>query len=161
MKASYSHVRPDKLAALLSSMQASHQKKMFELCGVELQSQTAYKLAVKGLIKPMNNNTSPVIYGIKCIELKQSEFVIEVAAINENEQYLKTLIHEIGIELHTVAHCTGIQCIKHGYFDINQSLLRGQWELQNVITNMEECRKIFRQYPDILRPKDNKLFVDV
>ncbi|KRT78468.1 hypothetical protein AMK59_7667, partial [Oryctes borbonicus] len=46
-KTTYKHVKQVHLEKLLSYMQAVHQKKMFELCGVDIQSQTAYELALQ------------------------------------------------------------------------------------------------------------------
>lgn len=47
----------------------------FRLCGVDLQSQTAYELAAKGPIRPMDSKT-PVIYGIKCVEFDPPNFTL-------------------------------------------------------------------------------------
>jgi len=43
--------------------------------GVDIQSQTAYELAVKGLIKPANSKI-PLLYGIKCIHFQPPDFTI-------------------------------------------------------------------------------------
>lgn len=45
------------------------------LCGVDIQSQTAYELAAKGPIRPANPKI-PVIYGIKCVEFNLPDFTI-------------------------------------------------------------------------------------
>lgn len=60
--------------------------------------------------------------------------------------YLKTLIHEIGIKLHSTAHCTGIQCIRHACFTTEHALLRKHWTLQNIVTNMEECERLLDEH---------------
>lgn len=90
-RANYTHVWPDKMNAVLSSMQASHQRKMFELCGVDIQSQSAYEIAKRGLIRP-TDKTLPVLYGMKCIEFDRPKFTIEIHAINEYEKYFGELI---------------------------------------------------------------------
>lgn len=90
-RANYSHVWPDKMSAVLSSMQASHQKKMFELCGVHIQSDAAFEIAKGGLIRP-TDNTLPVVYGIKCVQFDRPKFTVEIHAINENVKYLGQLI---------------------------------------------------------------------
>lgn len=149
-KATYSHVYSSKLASLLASMQASHQKKMFEMCGVDLQSQTAYEIACKGVIRPVKKGV-PVLYGIRCIEFKKPEFVLEIHAINETEDYLCSLIEQIGLEMRTVAHCRAIRCIRHGPFDVRNSLLRGNYKIQDVLNNMQQCAEILRKHPEALR----------
>lgn len=90
-RANYSHVWPVKMSSVLSSMQVSHQKKMFELCGVHIQSNAAYEIATKGLIRP-TNDTVPVVYGIKCVQFDRPKFTVEVHAINEHVKYLGQLI---------------------------------------------------------------------
>lgn len=74
-KATVAHIGSEKINRLLSSMQASHQKKMFELCGVDMQSQAAYDLAVKGTIRP-TDNSQPMIYGIRLTEFRRPFFTI-------------------------------------------------------------------------------------
>ena len=142
--------------ALVSSMQASHQKKMFELCGVDLQSQTAYELAVQGLIRPANS-TTPIIYGMRCILFDRPEFIIEIHSINEDEAYLGNLIQEIGIQLHSVAHCSGIRCVRQGHFRLEDSLLRGGWSMQGIASNMTLCSKLLDKYPSMLHQNNIKL----
>lgn len=94
-RANYSHVWPEKMAATLSSMQASHQKKMYELCGVDIQSEAAFEIAKRGLIRPANN-TLPVVYGIKCIQFDRPKFTVEIHAINEDAKYLGQLVQVSG-----------------------------------------------------------------
>lgn len=134
-------------------MQASHRKKMFEMSGVDVQSQTAYDLAVQGLIRPANNKL-PTIYGIRCVNFKKPEFTLEIHSINETEEYMCQLVQEIGLQLHTVAHCTGVRCIRYGHFSVDDSLLRNNWTLQGAITNLENNQKLLKRYPSMLRQKD-------
>lgn len=155
-RATYKHVWPDRMSALLSSMEASHQKKMYELCGVNLQSQAAYDIAVQGLIRPANN-VLPVVYGIRCVSFQRPMFTIEVHAINEDETYLCQLVQEIGIQLHTAAHCSGIRCIRQGHFKVDDSLLRNNWSLQGVLTNIECNRRLLDKYPTMLKQTDGLL----
>lgn len=48
---------------------------LFSQSGVDIQSQTAYELAVQGLIKPANSKI-PILYGIKCIHFQPPDFTI-------------------------------------------------------------------------------------
>lgn len=45
------------------------------LCGVDTQSQEAYELAAKGLIRPENTQI-PVVYGIKLVYFDLPNFTI-------------------------------------------------------------------------------------
>lgn len=74
-RATYDHIYDEKLNSCLSSMQTSHQKKMFELSGVDLQSQTAFELASKGPLRPIKKGV-PLIYSMRCIEFKRPFFTI-------------------------------------------------------------------------------------
>lgn len=149
VRSTYNHVHPEKVNSLLASMQASHQKKMFEMCSVDLQSQAAYELAVKGLIRPAVSNI-PLIYGLKCIDFQKPFFTIEVHAANESEAYLGILIHEIGLQLKTVAHCTQIRCIRNSYFTLEDCLVRRCWNLQSILSSLSKCNTILKDHPEIL-----------
>lgn len=143
-KATFWHVNRSKLDAVLASIQAAHQKQMFHQCGVDIQSQAAYELAVQGLIKPANSKI-PLLYGIKCIHFQPPDFTIEVQCINEHEMYLRTLIHDTGMQLHSVATCTGLQCIRYDCFTLEHALLRKHWTLQFVMENMAESHRLLRE----------------
>lgn len=159
VRSSYGHVNQSRIDNLLSSIQASHQRKMFELCGVDISSQAAFELASKGPIRPAEGSI-PVLYGIKCITFDRPKFTLEVHAINENENYLATLIHEIGIELKSTAHCTGIQCIRFGHFSIEKSLLRRHWNLQGVLSNISISNQLLKHYPEMLNQHSVELSGD-
>lgn len=55
--------------------------------------------------------------------------------------YLKSLIHDIGMQMKSTAHCISIQCIRHSYFGIEDALLSKHWTLQYILKNMEMCNK--------------------
>lgn len=157
-------------------MQASHQKKMYEMCGVDLQSQAAYDLAVQGPIRPMVTNI-PLIYGIRCIEFRRPYFkigkylinieptnwtlklylLLEIHAVNETEAYMGILIHEIALQLKSVAHCTQIKCIRNSHFTLEHSLVQRQWNIQSILNNMAQCNEIIRRNPEMLKQHNVKL----
>ncbi|GBP84722.1 Mitochondrial mRNA pseudouridine synthase TRUB2 [Eumeta japonica] len=150
-RATYSHVTRDKIDKVVAHMQAAHQKKMLELSGVHMESQTAYDLAASGLIRPVGSEI-PVIYGLRCVHFASPNFTLEIQAINENEMYLWTLISDLGIQLKTAAHCTGVQCIRQGKFNLEMALLRKHWQLQNIIDNIERCEKLLNENRRLLQP---------
>ncbi|XP_072394654.1 pseudouridylate synthase TRUB2, mitochondrial [Diabrotica undecimpunctata] len=135
---------------ILSAMQSSHQIKMYEMCGVDMQSQLAYELALKGPIRPANSKI-PIIYGLKLIDYEGPSFTLEVQCINENEQYLINLVHEIGTQLHSTAHTTALKCIRHCCFNLDHALLQKHWTLENIVNNMEMCNGLLSQNEKILR----------
>lgn len=155
-KATIQHIGSEKISRLLASLQASHQKKMFELCGVDIQSQAAYDLAVKGTIRP-TDNSQPMIYGIRLVEFRRPFFTIEMHTVNETEAYLGNLMHEIGLTLKSVAHCVGIRCIRHGHFELKDSLLRKDWNLQCMLHSMAQSNKLLKQHPEMLQQSSSEL----
>lgn len=155
-KSTYTHVRRGHLDKLCSSMQSTHQRKMFELCGVDIQSQAAYELAVKGLIRPANSNI-PMIYTVKCVDFSPPEFMLEVVCTNETDLYLKAIIHDLGLKLRSNATCTQVLCIQDGLFNIKHALLSKHWTLQNIITNIQMCQNVINQNKHILHQKNPAL----
>lgn len=157
--------------SLLASLQASHQKKMFELSGVDIQSQAAFELAVQGPLRPTVTNV-PLIYSMRCIDFRKPYFTIgedvywfhhtdtivihficfpEIHAVNESEAYLGILINEIGLHLKTVAHCTQVRCIRQAHFTLEDALVRRHWNLETIVNNMARCRQIVKKHPEMLR----------
>ncbi|PSN49976.1 putative tRNA pseudouridine synthase 2 [Blattella germanica] len=140
-KSTFRHVSRTKLDAVLAAMQAAHQKQMYQQCGIDMQSQTAYDLAVQGLIKPENSKI-PLLYSIKCIDFQPPDFTLEVQCINEHEMYLRTLIHDVGMQARSTATCTGLQCIRYDCFTLEHALLRKHWRLQFIIDNVKQNKEL-------------------
>lgn len=133
--------------------------------GIHLQSQTAYDLAVKGLIRPANDKI-PTVYGIKCVDFERPMFTIgkfsnfgcvtsslqhvsypcscisEVTCLNETEDYLLNIIHTIGIKVRSTARCNGIKCIRYGPFTLDHSLLQHSWNVENFVKNIDQCNAV-------------------
>lgn len=64
--------------------------------------------------------------------------------------YLKTLVHDLGMQLHSVATCTQIQCFRYALFDLNLALLKKHWQLENICNNIDQCNTIINQNRDLL-----------
>lgn len=144
---SFDHIYEEKINRLLSSMESSHQKKMFELAGVALDSQAAFELASQGPLRPAET-TMPLVYSIKLVELRKPFFTIEIHCINESEDYLGLLVHEIAVDMKSVAHCTAIRCIRYGHFTVEDSVLRQNWNLQTLLNSMSLCNRIVQANPE-------------
>ncbi|XP_044739194.1 mitochondrial mRNA pseudouridine synthase Trub2 [Chrysoperla carnea] len=154
-KSTFRHIKKYNLDNLLASIQASHQKKKFELWGVDIQSQAAYELAVSDYVKPEITKT-PLLYGIKCVEFNLPYFTIEIHSINEYEKYLHTLIHDIGMNMKSTAHCTGVQCIRHSFYTTENALLKKHWTLQNVLDNIQNNRKIYFEKTNAIQNNEQR-----
>lgn len=152
LKASFDHVTRGKIDGFLASMQATQQKQMFDSCGLDLQTQAAYELACKGLIRPGKPNEC-VIYGIKCIEFKRNNFTLEVNCMNATEEKLIRLITKTAMGLRTVAHCIKIRRTRYGFFSYENALLRSELRLPNIIQSIADCEKIWYRHPNMISPE--------
>ncbi|XP_074149888.1 pseudouridylate synthase TRUB2, mitochondrial isoform X2 [Sminthopsis crassicaudata] len=77
-KTTYDHVTPEKLSRILAVIQGSHQKAMVTYSNLDLKTQEAYEMAVKGLIRPMDKSPM-LITGIRCLEFAPPEFLLGAA----------------------------------------------------------------------------------
>lgn len=157
-KTTYKHIRRNNIDRLCGSMQSSHQRKMFELSGVDIQSQAAYELAVQGPVRPADSRI-PMIYTIKCTHFEPPDFTLEIVCVNEYEMYLKTIIHDLGMRLHSTATCTQIQCFQYGLFNVDNALLSKHWDLQALIRNMKVCQDIIDKNQYLL-DQDSPILVE-
>nr|CAG4636384.1 EOG090X0AGI [Eubosmina coregoni] len=146
-KTTFHHLSKGKLDRVLSSIQAANQKSMFRYCGVDPSSQTAYEMASKGLLRPAVKGP-PVIYSIKCILFDPPNFTLEIHSINENEEYLSTIVHDLGLALKTTAACKQIRCVRYGCFTVDDSLLRKHWSLEHIPQHMSRCVEKLKSLPE-------------
>ncbi|XP_077624443.1 pseudouridylate synthase TRUB2, mitochondrial isoform X4 [Crocuta crocuta] len=75
-KSTYDHVTREKLDRILALIQGSHQKALVMYSNLDLQTQEAYDMAVRGLIRPMNKSPMLII-GIRCLHFAPPEFLLE------------------------------------------------------------------------------------
>ncbi|XP_013791689.2 probable tRNA pseudouridine synthase 2 [Limulus polyphemus] len=122
--------------------------------GVSLQSQAAYELASKGLIRPAGKSV-PLIYNIRCTHYKAPDFTIEVNCINENELYLKQVVHDLGLTLKSCAVCTQLRQTRYGHFTLDHALLRKHWTLEHILNNILYSRELVT--PEKITPASSKL----
>ncbi|XP_041370713.1 mitochondrial mRNA pseudouridine synthase Trub2-like [Gigantopelta aegis] len=141
-RTSFRHITKPKLDKVCASAQAGHTKNMFEYAGVHPDSQAAYELAARGLVRPAHGQTPPMLYGVKCIDFNPPDFTLEIHAINEKCTYMGHLIHDIGLQLKSGAVCTHIRRLRYGHFLLDHALLRNDWTLENILLNMRLCRPL-------------------
>ncbi|KAF7241114.1 Mitochondrial mRNA pseudouridine synthase Trub2 [Varanus komodoensis] len=98
---------------------------------IDLKTQEAYELAVKGLIRPMEKSP-PLITAVRCLQFAPPEFQLEIHCLHETQQYLRKIVHEIGLELKSSAVCTQVRRIRDGVFVLDDALLRTEWDLDNI-----------------------------
>ncbi|XP_037706920.1 mitochondrial mRNA pseudouridine synthase TRUB2 [Choloepus didactylus] len=130
-KTTYDHVTREKLDRILSVIQGSHQKALVMYSNLNLKTQEAYEMAVRGLVRPMNKSPM-LITGIRCLHFAPPEFLLEVQCIHETQKQLRKLVHEIGLELKTTAVCSQVRRTRDGFFTLDDALLRTQWDLHSI-----------------------------
>uniref|UniRef100_A0A673U2D8 TruB pseudouridine synthase family member 2 n=1 Tax=Suricata suricatta TaxID=37032 RepID=A0A673U2D8_SURSU len=130
-KSTYDHVTREKLDRILAVIQGSHQKALVMYSNLDLQTQEAYDMAVRGLIRPMNKSPM-LITGIRCLHFAPPEFLLEVRCMHETQKQLRKLVHEIGLELKTTAVCSQVRRTRDGFFTLDDALLRTRWDLHSI-----------------------------
>lgn len=125
------HVTREKLDRILALIQGSHQKALVKYSNLDLQTQEAYEMAVRGLIRPMSKSPM-LITGIRCLHFAPPEFLLEVQCMHETQKQLRRLVHEIGLELKTTAVCSQVRRTRDGFFTLDDALLRTQWDLHSI-----------------------------
>ncbi|XP_049630197.1 pseudouridylate synthase TRUB2, mitochondrial isoform X1 [Suncus etruscus] len=130
-KTTYDHITREKLDRILAMVQGSHQKALVKYSNLDLQTQEAYEMAVKGLVRPMTESPM-LITGIRCLHFAPPEFILEVQCMHETQKELRRLVHELGLELKSSAVCTQVRRTRDGCFTLAQALLRSHWDLHSI-----------------------------
>ncbi|XP_032905238.1 mitochondrial mRNA pseudouridine synthase TRUB2 isoform X2 [Amblyraja radiata] len=130
-KTTYDHITLDRLERIIAVIQGSHQKALITYSGIDLKSQAAYELACRGMLRPLHKSP-PIITGIRCSQFSLPNFTLEVQCVHETQQYLRKIIHEIGLELKSSAVCTSVRRTRDGVFTLDDALIRTDWKLQQI-----------------------------
>ncbi|XP_070614916.1 pseudouridylate synthase TRUB2, mitochondrial isoform X1 [Erythrolamprus reginae] len=130
-KSTFDHVTREKLERMVSVIQGSNHKALLQWANLDLKTQDSYELAVKGQIRPMGKSP-PLITAVRCLRFEPPEFQLEIHCLHETSQYLRKIIHEIGLELKTTAVCSQVRRVRDGVFVLEDALLRTQWDLLNI-----------------------------
>lgn len=149
-KATFKHIRSGRMDSVLSKIESIQNERLFDSAAVPRDSQEAYELAKAWPSRPPQMAEWPVIYRIRCIHLKLPEFKIEVTVTNENEQFLAQLSHDIGQMLKSAAYTESIRRVKLGPFDVNDSIIEKEWDLQSIINNLSLYNRSYKELHEIL-----------
>lgn len=77
--------------------------------------------------------------------LKNLSDLLEIHCVHETQQYLRKIVHEIGLELKSCAVCTQVRRIRDGVFTLDDALLRTQWNLQSIRNAISDCQLKVRE----------------
>lgn len=148
---SYEHVGKADVDKMCSLAQNMHQWRMLNYAGVVPGSQEAYELLKKGLVKPKNPLTPPLIYGVRCINFEPPNFTLEVHCVNESYTFLRDFIYKIGVSLRSSAYCSKIRRIRYGPICLEHALVADEWNLKKVCASIKQCNKL------LLRKKEQSM----
>ncbi|KAM7003730.1 LOW QUALITY PROTEIN: pseudouridylate synthase TRUB2, mitochondrial [Passerculus sandwichensis] len=138
-KTTFDHITREKLERILAVIQGTNQKALLMYSNIDMKTQEAYELAVKGLIRPMGKSP-PIITAIRCLQFALPEFQLEIHCLHETQQYLRKVVHEIGLELKSSAVCTQVRRTRDGVFTVDDALPRTQWNLQSIREAIRSCQ---------------------
>ncbi|KAK2535131.1 Trub2 [Columba livia] len=156
-KTTFDHITREKLERILAVIQGTNHKALLMYSNIDMKTQEAYELAVQGLIRPMEKSP-PIITGIRCLQFAPPEFQLEVHCLHETQQYLRKIVHEIGLELKSSAVCTQVRRTRDGVFTLDDALLRTQWNLQSIQKAIWDCQlKVKTELEKTLGHQDKSL----
>ncbi|XP_037257140.1 mitochondrial mRNA pseudouridine synthase TRUB2 isoform X2 [Falco rusticolus] len=138
-KTTFDHITREKLERILAVIQGTNHKALVMHSHIDMKTQEAYELAIKGLIRPMGKSP-PIITAVRCLQFAPPEFQLEMHCLHETQQYLRRIVHEIGLELKSCAVCTQVRRIRDGVFTLDDALLRSQWNLQSIQNAIWNCQ---------------------
>ncbi|KAK5872533.1 hypothetical protein PBY51_013223 [Eleginops maclovinus] len=138
-RSTYGHITKDKLERVLAMLQGANQKALLMYSNVDMRSQEAYEMAVRGLLGP-DGKSLPILTGLRCIHFQPPNFTLEVQCLNETQKYLRKVVHEIGLELRSTAVCKGVRRTRDGPFTLQDALTRHHWKASDVIQAIGQYR---------------------
>ncbi|XP_027585775.1 mitochondrial mRNA pseudouridine synthase TRUB2 [Pipra filicauda] len=154
-KTTFDHITREKLERILAVIQGTNHKALLMYSNIDMKTQEAYELAVKGLIRPMDKSP-PIITAIRCLQFALPEFQLEIHCLHETQQYLRKVVHEIGLELKSSAVCTQVRRTRDGVFTLDDALPRTQWDLRSIQDAIRNCRlKVETEIEKTLGHRDN------
>ncbi|XP_048414766.1 mitochondrial mRNA pseudouridine synthase TRUB2 [Stegostoma tigrinum] len=138
-RTTYDHITRDRLERIIAVIQGSHQRALLIYSDVDLKSQEAYELASRGLLRPVNKSP-PIITAIRCVHFSPPSFTLEIQCLHETQQYLRKVVHEIGLELKSSAVCTHVRRTRDAIFTVANALIRTQWDLPSILAAVQASR---------------------
>ncbi|XP_026863655.2 mitochondrial mRNA pseudouridine synthase TRUB2 [Electrophorus electricus] len=150
-RSTYEHITQDKLEHVLAMIQGANQKALIMYSQVDLHTQEAYELAVKGMLHPQYKSP-PILTGLRCLHFQLPHFTLEVQCVNETQKYLRKLLHEVGLELRSTAVCNKVRRTRDGPFKIEDALTHRNWTADAIIPSVT----YFHRTTQKIRKNDRK-----
>ncbi|KAJ8285615.1 hypothetical protein GJAV_G00028890 [Gymnothorax javanicus] len=143
-RTTYDHISQDDLESVLAMIQGTHQKALIMYSNVDLCSQQAYELAVKGSLYPQGKSP-PILTALRCLHFKPPYFTLEMQCVNESQRFLRRVVHEVGLELRSTAMCTGVRRTRDGPFTLQAALTHRHWTLHKIREAVQQSHSALRR----------------
>merc|ERR1719427_204889 len=114
-RSTWDHIKVSHIEKMLALIQGAHRNALFRSSNVDLQSEEAYQMAVKGNLKP-KTFLGPIFLDVKLLEFDAPDFKISVTCMDESCQALRSLVHEVGDRLYSSAVATHVRRVQDGVF---------------------------------------------
>lgn len=135
-KTTYHRLSYERFRRLISRTIMSHRPLAYKAIGVDMQTQDGYELAASGLVRPISEKTVPLLFNMKCTYFEPPDFTILIQTANEEEVFIGSLVHGLGMRSKTSAAIATLNCIRYGYFTLDNALLPKYWTVEHVVNNI-------------------------
>lgn len=88
----------------------------------------------------MSGFTKSELVSKLCFFWRNVSVLLEIHCLHETQQYLRKMVHEIGLELKSSAVCTQVRRIRDGVFTVDDALPRTRWNLQSIQEAIWNCQ---------------------
>ena len=141
--------RPGMIQQMLANISSANQARAWTVSQVGPETQEGYEMAVKGPVRPKMASET-IVYNLKLKELTAPFFMLELHCIDSqsdlDQQYLVDLVAEVGLKCKTVCHVHSVRCGALGPWTADTTLLPKELTLQNILNNISQNRRLYRQY---------------
>jgi len=152
MKATWRQLanRPWLMEQVLASVMSGHQKAAWQVANCDPATQEGYERALLGPPRP-SDLSETLVYGIRFNHWKPPYFGLEVQCVSpvlaegEQQLFVLELVQEVAARVRTVCAVSSLRCTSLGPWSLEAALLRKHWNLQHVIENIGENRRLVKQ----------------
>ena len=144
------HLKRHSLDKALANIQSFHQRAAFQAAKVDVTSQRAYELAIRGPLRPQDP-LQPLVFNLKCLQFDPPHLELEVTCIHESAEFLAGLVNELGNKLRTASCIESLRCVRYGFFGLEHALLVQQTRLQPVLDHLALNQKLIQDNRHFLR----------
>jgi len=141
-KATYKHIKLPRFNKVLVTVQEMQKSMIYKAAGVSSDTQEGYELAAAGPSRPVDNKTTPLVYGLRCTRFDLPHATLRFNVINENPVFFADIVQRLGFSLKSTACILKLRCVRYGMFQLENALLAKHWTLEHIADNISECYRL-------------------